>query len=276
MTFINLKKFENKLRASGAPESTVSNYMVDVRQFIKWQHEYKIQSSPSSEKLSIYKEYLQKKYSPASTKRKISVINKYIASSDRAIEKYSPIDAKSSVVLYAGLMLAVVGVTGAIAGGVGSSELVSSPSEVALPEATSMESGDNNMLRAKGLTVVLSSSPTGSSESTGTAYDYVDLRNVTEVSLEHDDEIAMVNKFSHHGDSTIYSGKSEAMIFNSLIVESSFINITPKSPTGGQTLYVESQGDGYAVIAVEREAGQDIDFRWSVDNTPLYNYNNIY
>ena len=72
------------------------------------------------------------------------------------------------------------------------------------------------------------------------------------------------------GKASISIGTNETKIISSTISSESLIFITPTTQTS-DILYIESQGDGYVVIAQEEKAQSQINFNWFVDNTDIYN-----
>ncbi len=81
-----LQNFAQYLRASGASDNTIKNYLCDVQLFFRYlsAHDQHISLNLlphllSSSSISTYQNYLHTTCSPATTKRRLSSFNKFLA-----------------------------------------------------------------------------------------------------------------------------------------------------------------------------------------------------
>ncbi len=68
------------------------------------------------------------------------------------------------------------------------------------------------------------------------------------------------------GKAVIYKGNTNTKVVNPLVSDKSAIFITPTSDTGNQSLFVDSQGEGYFIVALQKAAIDDISFNWLISN----------
>lgn len=90
-----------------------------------------------------------------------------------------------------------------------------------------------------------------------------DVSSPTSVVLSLHDDALSVDTLNA-GKAYIPKGDTFTLIVSDSIKDNSIITVTPTSPTGGQTLYIHSQQDGVAVIAIESSTDHDISFNWNV------------
>lgn len=234
----SLAEFRAWLEKSGASEITIKNYVSDVKAFLANDKD-------------------DGRYSPATIKRKGSAVKKYLEFSSTTKTAPYPMYVLVFVIF---IILYLAGQ--ATNKNIGKEIIVSESKEtVTLPLNATISSSDK-MPKVSGETseiIVLKPN----SEILHTSNSFSDPIAVTASS---DRSV----KQREPKIETIVAGKQEVLILDSLATESSFVSLTPKTSTYGQSLYVKSQGEGYFIVAIDEPQASNIRFQWKLDNTEVY------
>jgi len=252
----SLSGFKESLEKDGASKLTVKNYVSDVRSFLSWKDK-NAYDMPDEEAASIFLKEISGKLSSSSLKRKKSSINRYLSSPrDDSRKIYSPALAFAGVVL----VLLISAYSSANNFDVAK---VNDDTPVDATNISPVGGNSRQLVNAKGVRIVLSEDYPAPKER-----DALILKDIANVDLSQVSSIQ--NNFSAQGSTVIPAGKKSTVIVNDLINETSFISITPKSPTGNQVLYIEDQKDGYMVVSMESQLDTEVRFDWKIDNTEVY------
>lgn len=260
-------RFGKALQSEGFSKATIKNYITDINQFLKWRdenHNGLLDDNSTKE----YSQALAKSFRASSVKRKLSAINKYIAFENTEISLLPKENSRLSKISYAPLFVGIFLMFTIPAIGYSlnsrSSNINEDKIEADIPANTIISNSTKaevyNLDSSKGLRVVLANDsfdPSAGAENT--------TFTITKT-LETDS----TPQSPTQGVGSIYKGRSEAIIVNDIISPRSFISLVPTSSTGNQTLYIETQADGYAIVKVDNLHNQDITFQWKIDNTEVY------
>ncbi len=234
-----LADFKRSLEKSGASETTVKNYISDVRSFLASDEE--------------------KAYSPATIKRRNYAIKRYLEfTNSRRYQSFG---------VYALAALSILSLSAVSSHFFRSASPSVSYIEVnnpaMVPESNTINSNSKAIAR-------LASSGTDDFIVLKTPPLTDDIHNSITDPLETTTSQSIESYAVSVGKSEIAANKKEALVLSNLVNDESFISLTANSPTNGQSLYVKSQGEGYFVVAIESSLEWECDFQWKVDNTEVY------
>jgi hypothetical protein len=216
-------------------------------------------------------------FSKASLKRKRSAIKKYLAFASRSnLGRY---DTNNYLAIYSPILLIglfIVASAFVLYNNRNSSKIDSAMNDtpISISKIHTIDVSKGNLAKAsntyyfedsQGVKIFLSE------ESPKAVYES-DVAIENEINTQSDIkrlETIANEDFSGHSTSAISIGERKVVITSELVNKDSFIQITPTSKTN-QVLYIESQGDGYMVVAVSENTQEEVHFQWKADNTEVY------
>lgn len=253
--------FANSLAVLGASPLTIKNYVADIRQFLRWRDRSSHYFESDSQLVEMFTNEHSTKFSPSSLKRKSSAIKKYLSLEQSHLACQRQSIFKFGIYPLAGLFALAA---------------------LAVP----LLSYDRLELNTSGEAIVPSNYAVKNQVSDLKQWDAINFKNsrgvvvslsssMPEGKLAPDQmvfETAMIKEgaSSDKGEGKIAKNNKEVLILNEFIYKDSFIYLTPTSPSGGQQLFVKSQGAGYMIVALQEAAAEDVTFRWKIDNTERY------
>lgn len=243
-----IRSFAESLSSSGVSDLTIKNYLCDIRQFLRWR------KGSTSGDVESFTHYLSSKLSGSSLRRKASAIRKYLdfekkySNDSHGFLKYSFLPVLASLVM---LLL--------LASAIGDEYALVTKDVPIAPVSYTINIRAPSSFDKSNLSIILPKEEN----------DEIVLSSNVET---QDFEIAQSlppYEINEAGLAKIEAGKRQTVVLSNLISADSFVYLTPRSITD-QVLYVDEVGDGFAVVAVQEEAHEDLHFQWKVDNTEVY------
>ncbi len=274
-----LNSYVYYLRSQKISNKTIRNYRSDIEQFLKWLEKRNVQLTEIRPRdMKLYCIELAKERSLATVKRHISSLKKFISwnegvSDDKNIYELSPYyNGKSWST--AGVFLVVIAVV-ALTQGLKNEKsnatwqgVLTSEKEVNLSdyEKLNQKNMNQNSVRwpSKQISIALAREPMSKMVDENEVALNIDSSldnsstDVSDLSLELDKSIV--------GSSYIQARHTETTIYDNRVNKFSYIYLTPTSSTGGQSLFIKTQGRGYFVVGIDNFLEKDINFNWWVSN----------
>ena len=258
-TFV-LKSFMEELRSHKASKATIKNYLTDINQFLNWREKLTLLDKVEEDSVlvSMYIKGLTQKFSPASLKRKSSVVRKYLAFEYTHPPHFAKAGSKYNLIPALGGMVLLLLITPLF--NANKQPSINEDATISPTTYTISSKPTYGLVNPRGVSIVLSATEEGNNN--------MPIAETINTDIQVSEPITTTG-FSSKGVANINSGKTQAVIISDSISSDSVIYLTPKSATN-QILFLKETGGGYAVIAVEEPTERDIEFQWKVDNTEVY------
>lgn len=249
-------------------DNTIKNYLSDVRQFLKWKELSAPNASITDDLIDQYlkgssftKSVFTTRRKQASLKKFAQWINNQSASSnlDTIISKQSR--RVYSIVISLILLLLPFAVSTSSINTLSNSQHLDIVDDHSSDMESSVTETKLTMERPIDLTVEGVQIAVSGYEIQNPIHEPTDV--LLSLQGNNEREVDKVDTLSPTGGtSKIESGKTYSVILDESINQNTLVTVTPTAPTYGQTLFVKSLGDGFAVIAIEQPLESDIPFNW--------------
>lgn len=255
----DIKIFITSLKHEGYSPSSLKNYKTDIVQFVDWKKQEKLDDVSFRSAFAVYKKFLKLNYKNSSFKRKVASISKFLEFQDP--QPITPVKSKRSfsksyqrnAILLGVYSLLLVSLLVTI-------PLIADDHNKVEPSAeipnVNIRSTDYKDIKADGVKVSVS------------APDNIETtpEDIIALAQSNVDILEDSNLNNSSGTSTIEEDTNTVTIYANSVSEDSFVYLTPISPTFGNILYIESQGEGWFRVSIENQAIENIDFKWTVIN----------
>lgn len=245
-------------------KNTIKNYVSDVRQFLAWKYMTAPNVHIDSQLIDQYLRVISFARSSQTIHRKYVSLSKFLQwvslphnnESDIAEKPKENIPYKFTFATIGALIILLLPLSISTSTVNEYSEEVFAPTETSLSQENISINNKPIDLSVEGVEVAVSGYEIESPMS-----DPAEMLLTLQENIDAQQED--IESLSPNGGRHIIEANSTyTIILDESINPHSIITVTPTSETQGQQLYVNSQGDGFAVIAIEEEIDTDLPFNW--------------
>lgn len=254
--------YAQHLRSENLQENSIRSYLSDVHQFLQWKEMFAPKAEISNNLIDQYIRTYSFTRSSHTTRRKLTGLTKFYNWFSSTTPSNTKVSLKGkSYLSYAGAFLVV---TLSLAGNL-STPTVTQHYNIdtnyqdlnqKAPSSISTQMPDELPKINKPIDIAVS----------GYELNTMGRDNSSEVILalheENQEEVMQEMATAFGGTEQIEKLNTYTIILHNSLRKNSIITVTPTAATNGQALYIESQGDGYAVVAIEEPINSPIPFNW--------------
>jgi hypothetical protein len=249
-------RYAQQLHKDKLQENTINSYISDVRQFMVWKDMFSPNSRVDEALLSQYLKTSSFTRSKFTMRRKEISLKKFLqwTNTNSARSKSKPKYLASSTALIL-LLLPLALQTNFSSLSYDNLEYASINKDYATTAVTTESPID---ISVEGVEVAVSGYEIQAPIQDSSAEVVLSLQN----NLEEESPDTLESLSPIGGTEQIKQGASYTIIYNDSIDADSLIIVTATAPSHGETLFIQSQGEGYAVVAIERPIDSPLPFNW--------------
>jgi hypothetical protein len=250
-------RYAQQLHKDKLQENTINSYLSDVRQFIVWKDMFSPNSKVDEALLSQYLKTSSFTRSKFTMRRKEISLKKFLqwTNTNSARPRSKPKYLASSTALILLLLLPLAVQTNLSSLSYDNLEYASINKDYATTAVTTESPID---ISVEGVEVAVSGYEIQAPIQDPSAEVVLSLQN----NLEEERSDTLESLSPTGGTEQIKQGASYTIIYNDSIDADSLITVTATAPSHGETLFIQSQGEGYAVVAIESPIDSPLPFNW--------------